>query len=292
MAYGQTKIQEDLDSAIEGWGGLVIEEALDVTPHDVETEAPWVSFEKDGEQRRVDCEFVAGCDGSHGVCRTVIPRDVLQEFERDYPFGWLGILSETPPLPELVYCNSARGFALASMRNPMLSRYYLQVPLEDDIEDWPDDRFWEELKRRYPVDIAEEIVTGPSVEKSIAPIRSYVAEPMRLGRLFLAGDAAHVLPPTGAKGLNVAMSDIHYLARALSVYYESGSRDKLDRYGETALHRVWNAVRFSWWLTTLLHRFPDQGEFGQRIQESELDYLASSESFMSAAAEQYAGLPL
>ena len=292
MAYGQTKIQEDLDSAIEGWGGVIIEEALDVTPRDVETDAPWVSFEKDGEPMRVDCEFVAGCDGSHGVSRTVIPADILREFERDYPFGWLGILSETPPLPELVYCNSVRGFALASMRNPMLSRYYLQVPLEDDIEDWPDDRFWEELKRRYPDDIAEDIVTGPSVEKSIAPIRSYVAEPMSLGRLFLAGDAAHVLPPTGAKGLNVAMSDVHYLARALSGYYESGSWDLLDRYGETALHRVWNAVRFSWWLTTLLHRFPDQGEFGQRIQESELDYLASSESFMSAAAEQYAGLPL
>lgn len=292
MAYGQTKIQEDLVAAIDGWGGTHIEEALDVMPHDVGTGTPWVSYQKDDEQVRIDCDFIAGCDGSHGVCRTAIPGDVLHEYERVYPFGWLGILSETPPLPELIYCNSSRGFALASMRTPMLSRYYVQVPLEDQIEDWPDERFWEEIKRRYPPDIAEEIVTGPSVEKSIAPIRSYVAEPMRFGRMFLAGDAAHIVPPTGAKGLNLAVSDVYYLWKALTEHYESGSWDLLDAYADTALHRVWNAVRFSWWLTTLLHRFPDQGEFGQRIQESELDYLSSSEAFMSAAAEQYAGLPL
>ncbi len=292
MAYGQTRIQEDLDTAIDGWGGTIIDEANDVTPHDVTSDAPWVTFEKDGEVHRIDCDFVAGCDGYHGVSRTVIPSDVLREYERVYPFGWLGILSETPPLPELIYCNSPRGFALASMRNPMLSRYYVQVPLDDAVEDWSDDRFWDEIGRRYPPDIAAEIVTGPSVEKSIAPLRSYVAEPMRHGNLFLAGDAAHIVPPTGAKGLNLAVSDVHYLSRALIEWYHEGSAAGLEAYADVALHRVWNAVRFSWWLTTLLHRFPDQGEFGQRIQESELDYLASSEAFMAAAAEQYAGLPL
>ncbi len=292
MAYGQTLIQEDLDTAIDGWGGTIVEEAVDVTPHDVESDAPWVTYAKEGVEHRIDCNFIAGCDGFHGVSRTVFPDTVLREYERVYPFGWLGILSETPPLPDLIYCNSPRGFALASMRNPMLSRYYLQVSLDDTEEDWPDDRFWEELMRRYPEDIAREIVTGPSVEKSIAPIRSYVAEPMRHGRLFLAGDAAHIVPPTGAKGLNLAVSDVHYLADALSEHYRDGSWERLDAYSDTALRRVWNAVRFSWWLTTTLHRFPDQGEFGQRIQESELDYLAQSDAFMASAAEQYAGLPL
>jgi p-hydroxybenzoate 3-monooxygenase len=191
-----------------------------------------------------------------------------------------------------MYCNSPRGFALASLRTPMLSRYYLQVPLEDSIEDWPDDRFWEELKKRYPAKFGDQMVEGPSVEKSIAPIRSYVAEPMRHGRLFLAGDAAHIVPPTGAKGLNLAVSDVYYLSNGLADYYDNGSWDLLDAYSDTALDRVWNAVRFSWWLTTVLHKFPDQGEFGQRIQESELDYLAASESAMAAAAEQYGGLPL
>ena len=292
MAYGQTRIQEDLDTAIAGWGGTIVEEALDVLPHGVDSDAPWVTYAKDGEKHRIDCDFVAGCDGYHGVSRSVIPSTLLKEYERVYPFGWLGILSETPPLPELIYCNSPDGFALASMRNPMLSRYYLQVSLDDRLEQWPDERFWEELQRRYPDDIADEIVTGPSVEKSIAPLRSYVAEPMRHGRLFLAGDAAHIVPPTGAKGLNLAVTDVHYLSGAIADYYARGSWDRIDAYADTASHRVWNAVRFSWWLTTLLHRFPDQGEFGQRIQESELDYLASSQAFMAAAAEQYAGLPL
>jgi len=290
MAYGQTKIQADLDSAIEARGGIVIDEAADVMPRDVATDSPWVTYVKDGEEHRIDCDFVAGCDGYHGVSRTVIPG--LLEYIRDYPFGWLGILSETPPYPELMYCNSPRGFALASVRTPMLSRYYLQIPLEDTIEDWPDERFWEELKRRFPAKFGERMVEGPSVEKSIAPIRSYVAEPMRHGRLFLAGDAAHIVPPTGAKGLNLAVSDVYYLSNALTDYYESGSWDLLDAYSGTASNRVWNAVRFSWWLTTVLHKFPDQGEFGQRIQESELDYLAASESAMAAAAEQYGGLPL
>ena len=290
MAYGQTKIQADLDSAIEARGGIVIDEAADVMPHDVATDSPWVTYVKDGEEHRIDCDFVSGCDGYHGVSRTVIPG--LREYIRDYPFGWLGILSETPPYPELMYCNSPRGFALASVRTPMLSRYYVQVPLEDTIEGWPDERFWEEFKLRMPPKFGEKMVEGPSVEKSIAPIRSYVAEPMRSGRLFLAGDAAHIVPPTGAKGLNLAVSDVYYLSNALTEFYRNGSWDLLDAYSDTALKRVWNAVRFSWWLTTVLHKFPDQGEFGQRIQESELDYLAVSESAMAAAAEQYGGLPL
>jgi p-hydroxybenzoate 3-monooxygenase len=290
MAYGQTKIQHDLDSAIEARGGIIIDEADDVMPHDVDGDSPYVTYLKGGEESRVDADFIAGCDGYHGVSRSVIPG--LREYERNYPFGWLGILSETPPYPELMYCNSPRGFALASLRTPMLSRYYLQVPLEDSIEDWPDDRFWEELKKRYPAKFGDQMVEGPSVEKSIAPIRSYVAEPMRHGRLFLAGDAAHIVPPTGAKGLNLAVSDVYYLSNGLADYYDNGSWDLLDAYSDTALNRVWNAVRFSWWLTTVLHKFPDQGEFGQRIQESELDYLAASESAMAAAAEQYGGLPL
>ena len=290
MAYGQTKIQADLDSAIEARGGIVIDEAADVMPRDVATDSPYVTYVKDGVKHRIDADFIAGCDGYHGVSRTVIPG--LQEFERNYPFGWLGILSETPPYPELMYCNSPRGFALASVRTPMLSRYYVQVPLEDTIDDWPDERFWEEFKLRMPPKFGEKMVEGPSVEKSIAPIRSYVAEPMRSGRLFLAGDAAHIVPPTGAKGLNLAVSDVYYLSNALTDFYRNGSWDLLDAYSDTALKRVWNAVRFSWWLTTVLHKFPDQGEFGQRIQESELDYLAASESAMAAAAEQYGGLPL
>ncbi len=292
MAYGQTKIQEDLDNALQARDGAIFEEAVDVMPHGFDTDSPWVTFVKDGEEHRIDCDFIAGCDGFHGVSRTVIPDDVLREYQREYPFGWLGILSETPPLPELTYCNSPRGFALSSMRTPMLSRYYIQVPLDTDIEAWPDDRFWEELKARYPNEIAEQIVTGPSIEKSIAPLRSFVAEPMRYGRLFLAGDSAHIVPPTGAKGLNLAVSDVYYLSRALVDYYDNGSSELLDTYSDTALHRVWSAVRFSWWLTTLLHRFPDMGDFGQRIQESELDYLASSDAFQAAVAEQYAGLPL
>lgn len=292
MAYGQTKIQEDLDNALQARDGAIFEEAVDVMPHGFDTDSPWVTFVKDGEEHRIDCDFIAGCDGFHGVSRTVIPDDVLREYQREYPFGWLGILSETPPLPELTYCNSPRGFALSSMRTPMLSRYYIQVPLDTDIEAWPDDRFWEELKARYPNEIAEQIVTGPSIEKSIAPLRSFVAEPMRYGRLFLAGDSAHIVPPTGAKGLNLAVSDVYYLSRALVDYYDNGSTELLDSYSDTALHRVWSAVRFSWWLTTLLHRFPDMGDFGQRIQESELDYLASSDAFQAAVAEQYAGLPL
>lgn len=289
MSYGQTKIQEDLDRVR---GDSVIEEAIDVMVHGVETETPFVTFTKDGQTFRLDCDFVAGCDGFHGASRTVIPGDVLKEYERVYPFGWLGILSETPPLPDLNYANHPRGFALASQRNPMLSRYYIQVSLEDQIDDWPDDRFWTELKARFPSSLADAIVTGPSIEKSIAPLRSFVAEPMSFGRLFLAGDAAHIVPPTGAKGLNLAFSDVYYLSKALVAFYDEGDHGLLESYSDTALRRVWGAVRFSWWLTELLHRFPDKGEFGQRIQESELEYLASSESYLAAVSEQYAGMPL
>jgi p-hydroxybenzoate 3-monooxygenase len=288
MAYGQTKIQADLDSAIEARGGIVIDEAADVMPRDVATDSPWVTYVKDGEERRIDCDFVAGCDGYHGVSRTVIPG--LREYIRDYPFGWLGILSETPPYPELMYCNSPRGFALASVRTPMLSRYYLQIPLEDTIEDWPDQRFWEELKRRFPAKFGERMVEGPSVEKSIAPIRSYVAEPMRHGRLFLAGDAAHIVPPTGAKGLNLAGSDIHYLSAALIPWYGSGDATGLESYSDRAMARVWKAQRFSWWMTRLLHRFPEDPPFDRRLQEAEFDFLAGSKAAQAALAENYVGL--
>jgi p-hydroxybenzoate 3-monooxygenase len=245
----------------------------------------------DGEEHRIDCTFVAGCDGFHGVSRSSIPAAVRHDFEKVYPFGWLGIMSETPPLPDIIYANSERGFALCSQRNPMLSRYYIQCSLDTDPKDWPDDRFWEELKLRYPKDIADAIVTGPSIEKSVAPLRSFVSEPMAYGRLFLAGDAAHIVPPTGAKGLNLAISDVFYLSRALDAHFNHGDDNYLESYSAMALRRVWGAARFSWWLTMLLHRFPDQGEFDIRAQEQELTYLATSESYMRSTCEQYAGLP-
>ncbi len=291
LTYGQTNIQEDLFAAADRRGAQLLCEATDVMPMDVTGARPHVTFKRNGASHRLDCDFIAGCDGYHGVSRSVIPASVLRVFEKVYPFGWLGILSETPPQPHLTYANHPRGFALASMRNPMLSRYYVQVSLADRIEDWPDERFWTELKARYPDDIARTIVTGPSVEKSIAPLRSFVAEPMRHGRLFLAGDAAHIVPPTGAKGLNLAISDVFYLSRALRAHYGERRDDLLDRYSETALRRVWGAVRFSWWLTNLLHRFPDMGDFEQRAQEGELDYLASSVHAQASVAEQYAGMP-
>jgi len=240
---------------------------------------------------RLDCDFIAGCDGFHGVARTAIPPAVLREFEKVYPFGWLGVLSRTPPLPDITYANHPRGFALASARSPTLSRYYIQVPLDTRVEDWPDERFWIELKARFPPDMAQAIVTGLAIEKSIAPLRSYVAEPMRHGRLFLAGDAAHIVPPTGAKGLNLAVSDVFYLARALAAYYARGSTTLLDGYSEMALRRVWSAVRVSWYLTNLLHRFPHASDFDQRAQEYELEYLKSSHHAQVALAEQYAGAP-
>ena len=261
--------------------------------HDVDTSAPYVTYRESGIERRIDSDFVAGCDGSRGVSRTAIPTAMVTTYQREYPFGWLGILSETPPVDhELIYASHERGFALCSMRNPSLSRYYIQCPVDTAVDDWPDDRFWAELKRRIPTDAADRLVTGPSVEKSITPLRSFVAEPMSYGRLFLAGDAAHIVPPTGAKGLNLAVTDVVYLARALVEHYHDGSDQALGAYAGTALHRVWNAVRFSWWMTTMLHRFPDEGPFAQRIQAAELDYLASSEAARTAMAENYTGLPL
>ena len=290
MVYGQTNITEDLYAARDAADGVVLDEAEDVALHDL-TGTPSVTYRKNGLEHRLECDFVAGCDGFHGVSRSCIPNTVLRTFEKIYPIGWLGVLSRTPPVAGLIYANHKRGFALASRRNPVLSRYYIQCDLDDEIDDWPDDRFWAELKTRFPESVAREIVTGPSIEKSIAPLRSFVAEPMRYGRLFLAGDAAHIVPPTGAKGLNLAISDVFYLSRALSQFYETGEMDYLDRYSDMALRRVWSAARFSWWLTAILHKFPDQSEFDRRAQEVELDYIASSTHAMTAVAEQYAGLP-
>lgn len=292
MAYGQTAITEDLYAARDRMGGHIIDEAANVTIHDITGESPQISFEKQGETQRIDCDYVAGCDGFHGVSRKSIPRDVLHEYEKVYPFGWLGIMSETPPLEHIIYANHRRGFALASQRNPMLSRYYIQCDLDTDLAAWSDDRFWTELRARFPEDIANSIVTGPSIEKSIAPLRSFVAEPMSYGRLFLAGDSAHIVPPTGAKGLNLAVSDVYYLSRGFAAHFNDRDDHYLETYSDTALKRVWGAARLSWYLTTLLHRFPDQSEFDLQVQENELEYIASSENAMRALCEQYIGLPL
>jgi p-hydroxybenzoate 3-monooxygenase len=291
MAYGQTQITEDLYAARDAMGGAIVDEAADVTLHDIDTLSPFVTYSRDGKGQRIDCDFIAGCDGFHGVSRQSIPADILRTYEKVYPFGWLGIMSETPPLDLVLYASHAKGFALASQRSPMLSRYYIQCDLDARVEDWPDDRFWEELKARFPQRIADQILTGPSIEKSIAPLRSFVAEPMCYGRLYLAGDSAHIVPPTGAKGLNLAASDVYYLSRALHCFYRDDSEAMLQAYSATALSRVWAAERVSWYLTTLMHRFPDQSGFDLRMQESELDYLATSESAMRSLAEQYVGLP-
>jgi p-hydroxybenzoate 3-monooxygenase len=293
MVYGQTPLTQDLYAAVDGDGIAVVEDVADVCVGGVDGDQPFVTFVHDGGVQRVDCAFVAGCDGSHGVSQTFIPDPIRRTYERVYPFGWLGILSETPPVDrELIYCHSDRGFALCSMRHTRLSRYYVQCDLDDRLEDWPDGRFWDELRPRLPVAAADRLVTGPSIEKSITPLRSFVAEPLRHGRLFLAGDAGHVVPPTGAKGLNLAISDVHYLAEALTDAITTGSTAGVDEYSDRALARVWKAVRFSWWMTTLLHRFPENGEFGHRIQRAELDYLSSSEAAQRALAENYVGLPL
>lgn len=291
MAYGQTAITEDLYAARDAMGGRIIDEADEVSINEIENHKPNVTFRKNGELRKLECDYVAGCDGFRGVSRQTIPADVLRTYEKVYPFGWLGVMSETPPLDEIVYANHPRGFALASQRNPMLSRYYIQCDLDTRLEDWPDERFWGELKARFPQAMAERIVTGPSIEKSIAPLRSFVAEPMRYGRLFLAGDSAHIVPPTGAKGLNLAISDVYYLSKALIAFYKDSNTDLLDSYSTTALQRVWGAERLSWYLSTLLHRFPQQSPFDLRMQENELEYLASSESAMRNLCEQYIGLP-
>lgn len=291
MVYGQTEVTADLYKARDQMGGSIVHEAIDARPHDLETDKPYVTYVKDGTEHRIDCDYVAGCDGFHGVSRSCIPSTILKEYERVYPFGWLGILSQTPPVShELIYASHERGFALCSMRNENLSRYYIQAPLTDAPDDWSDDRFWDELKRRIPPEAADALVTGPSIEKSLAPLRSFVAEPMSWGRLFLVGDAAHIVPPTGAKGLNLAFSDVHYLSEALIAEY-GGDKGATSNYSDKALARVWKAIRFSWWFTTTMHRFPDQTEFDQKIQDSELDYLSTSTAAQSTMAEQYVGIP-
>jgi p-hydroxybenzoate 3-monooxygenase len=292
MVYGQTELTLDLYQARSAMEATLLHQVDQVKIHDADSDHPHVSFVQHGRERRVDCDFVAGCDGFHGVSRKTIPADQLREFERVYPFGWLGVLSQTPPVSdELIYASHERGFALCSMRSPSLSRYYLQVPLEDGVEQWSDEDFWSELKRRIPHDAAQSIVTGESIEKSIAPLRSFVAEPMRWGRLFLCGDAAHIVPPTGAKGLNLAASDVYYLWQALRQYYADGDRQGIDNYSALALSRVWKAERFSWTMTRLLHRFPQQSPFDLRMQQAELEYLESSLAAQTSLAENYIGLP-
>lgn len=292
MVYGQTEVTRDLYEARDAMGGTVLHDAADVTPHDLTTDRPYLTCRLGAETVRIDCDFIAACDGFHGVGRQSIPKDRLTEHEKVYPFGWLGVLSRTVPVDhELVYANHERGFALCSMRSERLSRYYVQVPLETDIAEWSDDRFWEELERRLPAEVAARLQTGPSIEKSIAPLRSFVAEPLNHGRLFLAGDAGHIVPPTGAKGLNLAASDVHYLSTALIAHYHDGDESGLRGYSAKALRRIWKAERFSWSMTMLLHRFPADGSFGHRIQHAELDYLFSSKAAMTAMAENYVGLP-
>ncbi|WP_028745634.1 4-hydroxybenzoate 3-monooxygenase [Rhizobium mesoamericanum] len=291
MVYGQTEVTRDLMERREGSGAQTIYEAANVEPHDFDGTAPYVSYEKDGVAHRIDCDFIAGCDGFHGASRRAVPEKSLRVFEKVYPFGWLGILAEVPPVShELIYANHPRGFALCSMRSQHRSRYYIQCPLDEKIEDWSDDRFWDELRRRLPTHHADALVTAPSFEKSIAPLRSFVAEPMRFGRMFLVGDAAHIVPPTGAKGLNLAASDVYYLFSGLIEHYQDRSNAGVDAYSQRALARIWKAVRFSWWMTTMMHRFPDTGDFDQRIQEAELDYLTHSRAASTALAENYVGL--
>jgi len=293
-AYGQTEVTRDLMAARAAAALPTVYEAGNVSIHDFEGSHPRVQYEKDGVTHTIDCDFIAGCDGFHGVCRASVPKGAVKEFEKVYPFGWLGILADVPPVSPhaIVYGNSERGFSLCSMRSMTRSRYYIQCPLTDKVDAWSDQRFWDELRLRLDPALAERIITGPSIEKSIAPLRSFVAEPMRFGRLFLAGDAAHIVPPTGAKGLNLAATDVKYLSGALIEFYTEKSAAGIDSYSQRALRRIWKAERFSWWLTSLMHRFPDSEGFGQRMQEAELDYLVHSTSMSTALAENYVGLPL
>jgi p-hydroxybenzoate 3-monooxygenase len=291
--YGQTEVTRDLYDAQDKLGATILHEVRDVRLHDPCSDRPHVTFVHEGAERRLDCDYIAGCDGFHGVSRKTIPPEMRTEFERTYPFGWLGVLSETPPVNrELIYANHERGFALCSLRNPMLSRYYIQAPLSDKAEDWTDDAFWDELRRRLPPEVAEALVTGPSIEKSLAPLRSFVSEPMQWGRLFLCGDAAHIVPPTGAKGLNLAVSDVLYLSQGLVACIRDKDDGPLSRYSQTALRRVWRSVRFSWSMTMMMHRFPDDGGFARRMQQAELEELASSETARTLLAANYAGQPL
>ncbi|MDE2082835.1 MAG: 4-hydroxybenzoate 3-monooxygenase [Burkholderiales bacterium] len=290
--YGQTEVTRDLMAHRRDAGLTTVYAAEQVQPQGCDGARPAVTWRQGGREHRLQADFIAGCDGFHGVCRASLPAGALSTFEKVYPFGWLGVLSDTPPVSrELIYGAGERGFTLASMRSPTRSRYYLQCPLDDRLQAWSDDAFWAELKRRLPPDAAAQLVTGPSIEKSIAPLRSFVAEPMRFGRLFLAGDAAHIVPPTGAKGLNLAAADVGLLARCLAEHY-GGSDAGIDHYSARALARVWKAERFSWWFTSLMHRFPDTGAFGARMQRAEFDYLCSSAAAQTALAENYVGLPL
>jgi p-hydroxybenzoate 3-monooxygenase len=292
-AYGQTELTRDLMDARAAAGLTTVYEAGEVTLHDFEGNTPSVSYRKDGQTHTLPCDFIAGCDGFHGVSRASV-KDRVTEYEKVYPFGWLGVLADVPPVSPhaIVYGNSERGFSLCSMRSLTRSRYYVQCPLDDKVESWSDTRFWDELRSRLDPELAERIVTGPSIEKSIAPLRSFVAEPMRFGRLFLAGDAAHIVPPTGAKGLNLATTDVKYLSGAFIEYFRDRSAAGIDTYSQRSLRRIWKAERFSWWLTTLMHRFPDGEGFGQKVQEAELDYLVNSRALSTSLAENYVGLPL
>jgi len=292
VVYGQTEVTRDLYEARDAVGAKTIFEADDVRIHDADRDAPYVTFTVGGAEQRIDCDFVAGCDGFHGISRKTIPDTVRTDYEKVFPFGWLGILSETPPVhDELIYANSSRGFALCSMRHENLSRYYVQCELSDKAEDWSDEAFWDELKRRIPESVADKLVTGPSIEKSIAPLRSFVTEPMRWGKLFLCGDAAHIVPPTGAKGLNTAASDVHYLYEGLVRFYKDKDSEGLDRYSEKALARIWKAERFSWATTNMLHRFPDQSGFDLKMQRAEIESLHHNEVAQSWFAQNYVGLP-
>lgn len=289
--YGQTEVTKDLIEAGLASGGIIYYESPAIAVEDFDGQLPKIIFERNGKREELHCDFVAGCDGFHGVARKSVPYEAIRTFEKVYPFGWLGILSDVPPVDkELIYASHERGFALCSMRSHTRSRYYVQCDDEDKVENWTDDMFWDELRRRLPEHVATNVTTGPRLEMSIAPLRSFVAEPMRFGKLFLAGDAAHIVPPTGAKGLNLAASDIYYLSRALIAYYKEKRTDLLDRYSETCLRRVWNAIRFSWWFTSMTHRFNDD-PIDRRIQRAELDYLSSSEAAMTTMAENYVGLP-
>ena len=293
VVYGQTELTRDLYEARDRMKGTVIHNVEDVALHNLnDATPPYVTYRDGDEIIRIDCDFVIGADGFHGPSRKAIPKDVLTEYEKVYPFGWLGVLSRTKPVnPELIYAKNDRGFALCSLRSQVLSRYYIQVPLSDTVEDWSDEAFWDELKNRLPAEVAARLETGPSIEKSIAPLRSFVAEPMRWGNLFLAGDAAHIVPPTGARGLNSAASDIYYLYHAMVDHYLNGDDTGLDQYSQKALARVWKAQRFSWWMTTMLHSFPDSLPYDQKLQETDLAYLFSSQAALSSLAENYVGLP-
>ena len=290
--YGQTEVTKDLYEKIEKENNNIINNVDYVLPQDLDQKNPFVTFKKDGVENKIKCDFVAGCDGYHGISRQVIPQNLTKIYEKVYPFGWLGILSETPPVSdELIYANHGNGFALASMRNSNLSRYYIQTPITDKIENWTDKKFWEELKKRLPTHAADTLITGESIEKSIAPLRSFVCEPMSWQKLFLVGDAAHIVPPTGAKGLNLAVSDVYYLYNGLKKHYLFNIDNDLKLYSQIALSRVWKAIRFSWWMTTTFHKFPEQTDFDQCIQDSELAYLENSIASQTVLAENYVGLP-